>query len=639
MGAWLLDTEKNESETASWTGAWDQADLGPGDLVSIADPAYAGVRFGGRVAGITLNAEDQAVGITLDAAVTIEAGQTYSLSMALPDLSVGTVSVANGPGSTTQLTFAASEAPLLGAMWVLTASNLAPRQFRIVSRTDKAKNEFDFVALFNDPTKYARIEQNIILPVPNYTALPSGPLPAPTNLTTLEGVTLAGGTTATALCVVSWTAPSDPRVTGYNVQYWGPAQTAWQSAGSVNGPSIDLLGLPPGSFSFRVQALDAIGDLSPWLELDNVSLDGLTTPLPDVTNLRLVYNVNTGFEQLVWDNVTDPRNPAYVVAAGASWDAALVLTTDAVSPFTVPGPGTYWVSAFVNGVYSATPQSITVSGAVITQNVIQTIDFAAKGWPGTFSGSIGVDTSLNALRTSGSGNILTDANILTTPDILNYGGESISGGTYYPGVTLNLGYVGNVSIAIKYQPTGVPVGQNILTIANILASADILGSASTQYVTGYPIIRIATTETGGNPNYGAWQKFAPGTYQAQWVQYGFYLATSDMTTEGYNLAFAVTATVAARIDQYSLTSSSSAATTVTFGQAGVVSTSPLTGTASPFNGGASPGQLPAISWGIVDAQAGDDLIISALSDSAVTFAIWNSGVMASRQLTLFAEGY
>jgi hypothetical protein len=108
--------------------------------------------------------------------------------------------------------------------------------------------------------------------------------------------------------------------------------------------------------------------------------------------------------------------------------------------------------------------------------------------------------------------------------------------------------------------------------------------------------------------------------------------TSDPNSEGYNLEFAVTATIPARIDQYAVTTSASAATTITFEPAGASG-------AQPFNGGSGPNQFPAISWGIVNAQGGDDLIISALSNSAVTFAIWNSGVMVARQLTLTAEGY
>jgi Putative phage tail protein len=399
------------------------------------------------------------------------------------------------------------------------------------------------------------------------------------------------------------------------------------------GATIYLKFCSYNSFQGGQQTLDEVAAFAYVLQGT-----ALSSPLPNVANLRTVFNVNTGFEQLVWDNISDFRTVQYRVRVGASPEAALTLSTDAQSPFTVPGNGLYWVDGFAQPapgleVYSETPQSVTIAGAVITQNVMLTIDLAAEGWPGTFSGEIGVDTTLNALRTSGSGNILSDTSILTTPDILNYGGEGTGGGTYYPsGTLLNIGYVAPVSVSIKYQPTGSPVGQNILTIPNILVTPDILGAASTQYVTGYPLIETATTETGMTPNWAPWEKFAPGTKQAQWLNFGFYLATIDPNTVGYNLAMAITATIPARIDQYPVTSSASVATTITFQPQGA--TSP-----GAFNGGAAPGDLPAISWGITNAQAGDDLIVSALSLSSVTFAVWNSGVMVSRTLTLFAEGF
>lgn len=50
MGRWALETEKSEAETCSWQAAWDHSDVYPGEIV-VQDPSYAGVEFGGRVAG------------------------------------------------------------------------------------------------------------------------------------------------------------------------------------------------------------------------------------------------------------------------------------------------------------------------------------------------------------------------------------------------------------------------------------------------------------------------------------------------------------------------------------------------------------------------------------------------------------
>ena len=386
----------------------------------------------------------------------------------------------------------------------------------------------------------------------------------------------------------------------------------------------------------------------------------LASPLPNVTNLRSVYNVNTGFQELVWDFAGDFRPVTFVVKSGSSAAAAMTLSANTSSPFTVPGDSTYWVAAVsqpANGltVYSEIWQSVTISGAVITQNVVKTVDLKALNWPGTFSGGAGVDSTLNAIRTGG-GDILSDTNVLTTSDVLDYGGGL--SGSYFPddNAYVDIGYVANASVVIAYQPTGVPVGQNMLAIGDFLDTADILGAASTQFIDIYPEIWTGTVAGGdlyslgdlyqyadlyvvGGVNWNPVQKFAPGTYQARYLYFDFRLFTVDPQTIAYNLAAKIIATLPARIDQYPLTTSSSADTTVIWGQTGVVSSAPLIGTASPFNGGGGPSNLPALNWGITDAQAGDDLIVTALSLTAISFKILNGGSRVVRSLTLTAEGY
>ncbi len=380
----------------------------------------------------------------------------------------------------------------------------------------------------------------------------------------------------------------------------------------------------------------------------------LASPLPNVTNLRTVFDQQTGFTELDWDEVADFRLPKYEIRSGSSSAAAMTLGTVAHPPFRVPGDGEYWVAAVCQPVaglvvYSENWESVTIAGAIITQNIILTIDLQALNWPGTFTGGAGIDGGLNAIRTGG-GNILTDANILTTADILNYGAGSSLSGTYYPlGTFLDIGYVANASVSIKYQPTGVPVGQNVLAIGNILTTPDILGSASTAYIDNYPIIHIATVLGGdlyslgdlyaypdlyaaSDPTWGAWQKFTPGTYQVRFLDFGFVLSTIDPSTISYDLQFKITITIPARVDTYASTTSNSADTTITFQPTGAAST-------AAFNGGAGPSGLPAITWGIVNGAAGDDFIITALSLSAISFKIVNGGSRVVRNLNLFAEGY
>ena len=406
------------------------------------------------------------------------------------------------------------------------------------------------------------------------------------------------------------------------------------------------------SFNIYQGGLQSLADCAPYPY--TITGAALSSPLPNITNLRTVFDVNTGFTSLDWDDISDFRPFKYEIRSGASFSSAVTLGQVAHPPFRVPGNGTYWVAAVsqpISGltIYSETWEDVAISGAVLTQNVVLSIDLKAANWPGTFTGGAGVDTTLNAIR-SGGGNILTDASILTTLDILNYGGGSA--GMYFPSdiAFLDIGYLANASVSIQYQPTGVPVGQNILAIGNILSTPDILGSASSQFVTVYPMINTATGVGGdlysltpsdlysypdlyviGDYNWSGFQRFSPGAYQARALDFAFFLETMDPSTIAYNLSGVITITIPPRIDSYAVSTSSSTTSTITFNPTGAA--------AAPFNGGAGAGDLPIVQFSIINAQAGDDVIITALSLSAMTFEVLNAGSKVVRNVNLTIEGF
>jgi predicted phage tail protein len=79
-GKWLLDSEKNESETVTYRAALDHADLMPGDIISVADPNFAGVRYGGRILQTISSTQ-----IVIDGAFYVVPAQTYQISITRPD--------------------------------------------------------------------------------------------------------------------------------------------------------------------------------------------------------------------------------------------------------------------------------------------------------------------------------------------------------------------------------------------------------------------------------------------------------------------------------------------------------------------------------------------------------------------------
>lgn len=628
-GRWLLDTEKTATETALWHASWDQSDLSPGDIVEIADPAYAGVDFGGRLAGGATTTT-----LRLDRAVTLAAATVYSVSVVLPDGTIGVGAVTTSAGTVTSLSVspALASAPIRGAIWVLSSSALAPRQFRIISRIENDKHLFEFTAVLHDPTKYARIEQGIILETPTFTALPLGPIAPPTALAIYESIALVSGNVAKTKISFSWTAAIDSRVMTYEIQSQPPGQN-WQPVTTTSAISYDLFDLTAGSWGFRVRSITGLGVVSPWATLGTTILDGLTQPPNDLTNVRTAY-VDSVIN-IRWDEVLDFRPVKYEIRKGDSWNAASQVGTVLHPPFETHGDGNYWISAYIGPdagpkIYAVNPSEVAILGSVISANVIAIWDEQATGWTGTFSGTAGLDNTDNAIRTGGTANELTDANILINSDILNGGGDALGYYEIPASHFVNIGRVAPCPINIKWKALGVPINQNILIEPNVLVDTDFLGALHTQFIDVHPEIALAQD---GVPTWGPYQKYAPGTYIAQSYKARMLLNTSDPNTIANAFTFTFSVDVPDRTDHITATTVPAVGLPITFKPDGAISS-------AAFNGGPNGSTVPNVQVTIHDAQAGDVLTVNTRTKSGCTVQISNGGSPVQRNdVDIVIQGY
>ena len=541
-GRWLLDTERHETETATWVASWDQSDVMPGDIVEIADPAYSGLDFGGRLVSATSTT------LTVDRPIVIESGKSYSIDIVVVDGTIAHRGITTAPGTVTVLTLdsALTILPVVNAIWVLTSSAVSPRQFRVITRIESDKHLFSITALLHDATKYDRIELGLKIEPPLFTALPTGPLLAPTALTISECIAIGAAGVPDAKIVMSWSAPKDARVISYEVQTLPPGQN-WQEFDIISAVSVDFFGLKAGNWGFRVRSVSTLDVVSPWLTVEATVVAGLLLPPNDLTNVRAAYV--DGVMNIRWDEIVDFRPVKYEVRKGDSWIASVNIGTVLHPPFETHGDGNYWISAYIGPdagprTYALNPSEISVLGSQITGNVLASWDEAATGWIGIFSGAAGLDSSINAARTSGINNELVDANILLNLDILNAGGD---GSGYYeiPAAHyVDIGRVAPCPVSIAWKATGNPAVQNILTEVNILVDLDFLGASRTQFIDVHP--EIAVAQTPGV--WGPYQKFAPGTYVGRVFKSRIFLGTSDPTTVAYALSYVFTVDVPDRTD-------------------------------------------------------------------------------------------
>lgn len=282
LGRWLLESEKHGAEGVSYKASLEHLTATPGMIAEISDRDYAAIRIGGRIVSATTSA------VTLDEPFRIDPGVSYQLRVTLSDGSLAKTNVNRPPGTYSVITLnpPLPAAPLPHAQWAMLATNLIPRQFKIMGVSETNPLEFDIAGLIHDPTKFARVEQGINISRPPTTRLPNpGIISPPTNVTVTREYVSNGPTWVDAL-QVTWEASTDPYLRGYVVSYQ-KNRGAWTRRSEVPGVVDTIYGEGPGHYVFHVQAVNFAGVFSrpSVLEVDILNESPITLLRP--TGLQL----------------------------------------------------------------------------------------------------------------------------------------------------------------------------------------------------------------------------------------------------------------------------------------------------------------------------------------------------------------
>lgn len=258
MGAWQLQSELLNTDQVQFQGGLDAAQLTPGTVIQIADPVRAGERMGGRVVAGTMTS------IALDAPVTLDAGQTYTLSFMDATGAQQSVGIVNTSDSTNELTFttAAPAAPNPGFMWALSGSNLNTQLFRVVNVQESAQNTFDVLAISYNESKFDVIDFNTALQIPPISLTLSLVATTPTLWTVTPATYLIAPGTVGQKLILSWS--------GNTAQYlleWRANGGPWNSM-TLKTPGYTIMGVTAGDvYDFQVVGLSVDGSTaSPLVE-------------------------------------------------------------------------------------------------------------------------------------------------------------------------------------------------------------------------------------------------------------------------------------------------------------------------------------------------------------------------------------
>lgn len=264
---WIIDTEKHEVESVTFTASWDNLQAVPGEIIEISDPRRAQVLMSGRITG------KSSTRIDLDTDFEPQVGASYTIRVQMADGTLESHDVLQTyPLEKRRLRVASFANEVLpDASYIITGTDVKPRSYRILS-VDETDNEmFTVTALQHDPDKYARVEQGIKFePIP-YTR-DQNIISAPTGLVADEVTFNAPGGASTEVAF-SWRAPVGVPVRGYIVQINTPSDGTTRLAETTQN-TVTYVAPEPGIYTFTVQAVSFTGARSQAVLLSH-TVEGL----------------------------------------------------------------------------------------------------------------------------------------------------------------------------------------------------------------------------------------------------------------------------------------------------------------------------------------------------------------------------
>ena len=278
-GKWLLASEETPWTVTVEMGL-DGFDLVPGDIVKIADPAWMGYRAGGRIKSII------GTTVTLDAEFDTERGEAYQISICDTDGTEETKQIVNVNGAVVTVESAFTKAFAPSAIWSISGSSAAPRQFRVQNIKETGKASIQLTLIEIEPNKFAWIENDLRIEMPPARRPLKEECVPPDNLSVAER-TATVNAKLVQKALFSWGYSSaNFYVTQYRVCYTDALgdkhYSRWQE-----DTSFELTNVQTGQWKFAVQARTFDGRTSSWASM-NYDMAGTSALSPtNVGNLSL----------------------------------------------------------------------------------------------------------------------------------------------------------------------------------------------------------------------------------------------------------------------------------------------------------------------------------------------------------------
>lgn len=596
-GKYLLRLNKLELRTITLGADIDAIGCQYGDLVLVQHdvPQWG---EGGRIKSAT------ATTLTLDREVAMESGQSYGVIVRLSDDSLVTKPVITVAGTTRTVTVASAFATV-------------PKAYDIYSfgLINKIAKPFVVIDVDRDDDKRATIsgieyveavyEESLDAPVVQYSGL------AVRQINIAASEVFPRPSDGTANLSVSFNWPRDSRVAGAKILANGSVVKSI-GIGASGGQSINVNA--SGIYTITVNVVDMFGTT---IATGSVAYKIGIEHIADVDGDSLTSYYDNNRLIIACNAVSDYRTIQYEWRLGLTWANGLQCGRTNTPRFAPPSDGMYWVAACYGNIYSANPQSVVVSGVVLPENILATLDEKAGGWSGTCAGGAYHDTDSGIILLSGATSF-DDIPDIDAVSNLDFAGGAASAGTYQIAESnrIDIGTAALCNVSIIYDAVGDTINDDFDLVADVDSLTSWDGEYG-QWVSATPQIRTA----GNDGVFGEWKNLYSGQYNARIFDFRIVLASTNSEATVKLHDYKITVDVPDRVESGTHVLIPDTGATINY--------------ATPFNAVPGPNVV------ILDAESGDQLVLPKSQQTKTGFfvQITNGGSGVARYVNWIAKKY
>ena len=304
-GRWILETEKLETRTVTFSVGAEGLMHVPGDIILVADNDYAGTQIGGRVLSVEQNT------VTIDREAQFKVGDKFMFyNQAAEVVSVKVAEVLAG----NKLRMEVPPAGLTEhGVWLRHGDKIQPQLYRALSIKEDHKGKYTITAIQHEPQKEAIVDNGA-----HFEPVSFSETPERYRIQNVDVAVTDGGVKLT----FDYFAKNESTVK-YQVKLYRTFDgktSLYKVYDDLTTTSITFAGLPNGSYTAEIRAKNGVGQLSyPVTRTFEINLDikrFVTKSLLFAIELDwdLPKTFTPGFSTEIWRSNTNDISTAVKVA-------------------------------------------------------------------------------------------------------------------------------------------------------------------------------------------------------------------------------------------------------------------------------------------------------------------------------------